>query len=207
MRALRLATVAASLLIISFQVPIASAQIFNTGVGVCRLCGHSELDTQRYVNSFLNQMFFPRSTLRSGFIAADLYLLTATYTMYGRLSPDPDFSSVTVSITAELKNVLPTGRYQVTVTTPGGVTSTRIYAIGSERFSVVHDYETGAKRVDEEDEGGSGVKVTGGGSGARSGPPASRALEIRGGSRGPAKCRQSRREDLRYETILWCSAL
>lgn len=204
MRALRLATVATSLLIISIQAPTANAQIFDTGVGVCRLCGHSELDTQRYVNSFLNQMFFPRSTLRSSVIAVDLYLLTATYTMYGRLSPDPNFSSVTVSITAELKNVLPTGKYHVTVTTPGGVTSTEIYAIGSERFSIVHDYAPGARRVDEDGDGGA-ANVASGGSGSRSGPPLRVGSQIRGGSRGPAKCTHVRREDRRNETIVWCS--
>jgi hypothetical protein len=204
MRALRLATVAASLFIISIQTPTANAQIFDTGVGVCRLCGHSELDTQRYVNSFLNQMFFPRSALRSGVIAADLYLLTATYTMYGRLSPDPSFSSVTVSITSEIKNVLPTGKYHVTVTTPGGVTSTEIYAIGRERFSVMDVYEPGARRVDEDDDS-SDVSVASGGSGVRSGPPIRVGSQIRGGSRGPAKCTHLRREDRRNETIVWCS--
>jgi hypothetical protein len=205
MRALRLATVAASLIIISVHAPVAHAQIFNTGVGVCRSCGHSELDTQRYVNSFLNQLFFPRSTLRSSIIAADLYLLTATYTMYGRLSPDPVFSSVTIAITAEIKNALPTGKYHVTVTTPGGVTSTRIYAIGGKRFSVAHEYEDGAKRVDEDDsDSGSGGGI--GGSGGRSGPPVSRGPQVGGAGRGAARCSQSRRQDLSRETILWCSA-
>jgi hypothetical protein len=203
MRALRLATVAATLLVISIQAPTANAQIFDTGVGVCRWCGHSELDTQRYVNSFLNQLFFPRSALRSGVIAGDLYFLTATYTMYGRVSPDPVFSSVTISITAEIKNVIPTGKYHVTVTTPGGVTSTETYAIGSERFSVVFDYAPGARRVDDDD---SDIKVASGGGGGRAGPPVRVGSQILAGSRGPAKCSRSRREDRRNETIVWCSA-
>ena len=204
MRALRLATVAISLLFVSLHAPIANAQIFDTGVGVCRFCGHSELDTQRYVNSFLNQLFFPNSALRRGVIAGDLYLLTATYTMYGRLSPDPVFSSVTIAITAEIKNVLPTGQYHVTVTTPGGTTSTETYAIGSERFSVMEDYEPGARRVDEDDSDRGADSGTGG-SGGRSGPPTGGGPQIRGGSRGPAKCSRSRRVDRRNETIVWCS--
>ena len=59
MTAARLATVAAVLLLSSLYTPAANAQtLATTGKGLCRVCGHSELDTQRYVNSFLNQLFF-----------------------------------------------------------------------------------------------------------------------------------------------------
>lgn len=195
MRVLRLATVAVFLAIVSVQSTTANAQILDTGEGRCGLCGHSERDTQRYVNSFLNQMFFPRSGSVRGFVAANLYLLSGTFTMHGNQSPDPKFDRVTIAITAEVKNALPTGNYRVTVTTPGGQTSTKLYAIGDTRFVVV-----GNLNFAEETS-----SVTGAG-GGRSGPPASRGPQVRAGSRGPAKCSRSRREDRRNETIVWCSA-
>lgn len=202
MRALRLATVAVLLSFTVLQSPAADAQILTTGEGVCRVCGHSEIDTQRYVNSFLNQMFFPNRFDTRTAVAASLYLLTATYTMHGRLSPEPNLSSVTIAITAEVANALPTGRYRVTTTTAGGETSTKTYAIGSERFSVFYPYAPGALNSARDQVANPG----GGGSGGRSGPQTSGGPGgIRGGSRGPAKCSRSRREDRRNETIVWCS--
>jgi hypothetical protein len=196
MRAIRLATVAVFLAFISVQSTTVSAQILDTGEGRCGLCGHSEHDTQRYVNSFLNQMFFPHNGSVRVFVAANLYLLSGTFTMHGNKSPDPNFDRVTIAITAEVKSALPTGNYRVTVTTPGGQTSTKLYAIGDTRFVV-----TGNLNFREETSSG------GGAGGGRAAPPTSGGTAVRGGSRGPAKCSQSRREDRRYETILWCSAL
>lgn len=192
MRALRLATLAASLLIVSVYTPITNAQILDTGVGRCLRCGHSEIDTQRYVNSFLNQMFFPDSFLRHSAVAASLYLFNGTYTMHGGRSPDSNFASVTIAMTAELKGALPTGNYRVVVTTPGGQSSTKTYAIGDTRFVVAGPLFPRAS------------DGTGGSSG-RSGPPTGGGPQIRGGSRGPVKCTRSRREDRRHETIAWCS--
>ncbi len=198
MRALRLATVAAVLLIASAQTPIANAQILDTGEGRCSRCGHSEQDTQRYVNSFLNQLFFPKSMLRSASIAASLYLFNGTYTIHGARSPDSNFDSVTIAITAELKGALPTGNYRVVVTTPGGRTSTQTYAIGDERFKVVGilvpRFESSAD------------KSTDAGSGGPSGPPSGGGPgKSQGGSRTHARCSHSRRQDLSKETVLWCS--
>ena len=201
MRALRLATIAASLLIVSTHAPLASAQILDTGVGRCIPCGHSERDTQRYVNSFLNQMFFPNSVLRRSTVVGSLYLFNGIYTMHGNRSPNEDFSSVTISVTAELKGALPTGNYRLVVTTPGGKTSTKTYAIGETRF-VVRGRLDGEKDEDLEVDSATG---TGAGGGGRSGPPSSGGSHILGGSRGPAKCSRSRREDRRNETITWCS--
>ena len=197
MRPLRLATVALLLSFVSLHMPIAHAQIFNTGEGRCGLCGHSERDTQRYVNSFLNQMFFPDTTLRRAAVVASLYLFNGTYTMHGNRSPDPNFSSVTIAITAEVKNALPTGNYRVTVTTPGGKTSTDLYAIGDSRFRVAGPLVSRAERSS-----GSGTGV---GSNGRVGPPTRVGGRIRAGSGGGAKCSRSRREDRRNETIVWCS--
>lgn len=215
MRALRLATVALTLSIAVLQASAVNAQIVTTGKGVCRLCGHAQLDTQRYVNSFLNQLFFPNSAVRRASIATSLYLFTATYTMYGRLSPDPLFNSVTVAITAEIKNAVPTGKYKITVTTPDGTTTTKTYAIGAERFSVRHDYAPGAIDAGGESQSGPGGKAgSGPGSGGRAGPgtngrwaiPTSNHPRYGPGSGGrPAKCSRSRREDRGNETILWCS--
>ena len=198
MRALRLATIALLLSVVSIHAPIANAQIFDTGEGRCGLCGHSERDTQRYVNSFLNQLFFPRSVPARGFVAANLYLLTATFTMHGNRSPDPNFASVTIAITAEVKSALPTGNYRVTVTTPGGKTSTATYVIGDTRFSVRGPLNFRA-------ESGSGIGV-GLGSGGFSGPPVRVGSIIRSSSHSRARCSRSRREDRWNETILWCSA-
>ena len=197
MRALRLAAIAVFLSIASFHTTTANAQIFDTGEGRCGPCGHSERDTQRYVNSFLNQLFFPRSVPRRGFVTANLYLLTATFTMHGGRSPDPNFASVTIAITAEVKNALPTGSYRVTVTTPGGKTSTSTYAIGDRRFRVMGPL---VRRPDPSS--GGGIVV---GSGGRSGPPTPVGGQIRPGSRGSARCSRSRREDRGNETIVWCS--
>lgn len=200
MRALRLATVAAALLFSATQTPVANAQIFaSTGEGVCRVCGHSELDTQRYVNSFLNQMFFPSTAPRRAGIAASLYLLTATYTMHGSKSPDPRYSSVTVAITAEVKNALPTGSYHVTVTTPGGHTETKTYAIGSRRFNVRDGYAPGAVRGNTNSIGIGGAR--------NSGPPNQNGQTTgRGrGHKGPARCSRARVEIRGNETIAWCS--
>ncbi len=197
MRALRVATIATFLLIVSVHAPIANAQIIDTGEGRCSRCGHSEFDTQRYVNSFLNQLFFPKSFLRSASISASLYFFNGTYTIHGGRSPDPDFDSVTIAITAELKGAVPTGNYRVVVTTPGGQTLTDTYAISDERFRVL------GRLVPPEDS--STDNSTGVGSSGSSGPPSSGGTHIRGGSRGPAKCSRSRREDRRNETITWCS--
>jgi len=206
MRALRLATVALVLSTALLQAPAANAQIVTSGIGVCRLCGHSELDTQRYVNSFLNQLFFPQSATRRAAIATSLYLLNATYTVYGRLSPDSQFNSVTISITAEVKNAIPTGKYRVTVTTPSGTTSTKTYAIGAERFSVRHPYVAGALENDRTNRrvpGGNG----GGGPGSvgRSGPHTggSPGASPRGGR--SAKCSRSRVTHRGNETTVYCS--
>jgi len=206
MRALRLATVALVLSTALLQAPAANAQIVTSGIGVCRLCGHSELDTQRYVNSFLNQLFFPQSATRRAAIATSLYLLNATFTVYGRLSPDSQFNSVTISITAEVKNAIPTGKYRVTVTTPSGTTSTKTYAIGAERFSVRHPYVAGALENDRTNRrvpGGNG----GGGPGSvgRSGPPTggSPGASPRGGR--SAKCSRSRVTHRGNETTVYCS--
>jgi hypothetical protein len=193
-----LATVALLLSVVSIHMPVANAQIFDTGEGRCGLCGHSERDTQRYVNSFLNQLFFPRSVLARGFIATNLYLLTGTFTMHGMRSPDPNFASVTIAITAEVKNALPTGNYHVTVTTPGGKTSTKTYAIGNARFRVIGPLGSRARPSS-----GSGTGV---GSSGLSGPPAPVVSPTQSNSRGAARCSSSRREDLSKETILWCSA-
>lgn len=199
MRASRMATVAVFLSIVLIQSTTATAQILDTGEGRCSLCGHSERDTQRYVNSFLNQMFFPRSGSTRAFVAANLYLLSGTFTMHGARSPDANFDRVTIAITAEVKNALPTGNYRVTVTTPGGKTSTDLYAIGNTRFRVI-----GQLAFPEEQN--SGRSSSGVGSGGRSGPPVwVRGVLVRGGSRGPAKCSRSRREDRGNETIAWCS--
>lgn len=205
MRALRLATVALVLSISVVHTPAANAQIVTAGLGVCHRCGHAELDTQRYVNSFLNQLFFPSSAVRRASVTASLYLFTATFTMYGNLSPDPRFNSVTIAITAEVKNAIPTGKYRVTVTSPSGMTSTETYAIGAERFSVRHDYAPGAiesgatRRQGPGRNGGSGPGSNGG-----SGPPPSGPRSGPGGR--PAKCTRSRLESRGNNTILWCSA-
>lgn len=197
MRALRLATVAVSLLVVSLHMPVASAQILDIGEGVCKRCGHSETDTQRYVNSFLNQLFFPKSILRSASIAASLYLFNGTYTMYGARSADSDFDSVTIAITAELKGAVPTGNYRLVVTTAGGRTSTNTYAIGAQRFPVL-----GRIRPPSQSSSDNSAGV---GSGGRSGPPTGGGPQIRGGSRGPIKCTRGRTEHRRNETIAWCS--
>jgi len=198
MRALRLATVALLLSVVSIHAPIANAQIFDTGEGRCGLCGHSERDTQRYVNSFLNQLFFPRSVPARAFVAANLYLLTATFTMHGGRSPDPNFASVTIAITAEVKSALPTGNYRVTVTTPGGKTSTSTYVIGSTRFRVA-----GPLNFRAEPGSADGVGLGGGG---HSGPLIRVGGVIRSSSHSRTRCSRSRREDRWNETILWCSA-
>jgi hypothetical protein len=192
-----LATVAVSLLVVLMHTPIANAQIFNTGVGRCVKCGHSELDTQRYVNSFLNQLFFPRNIFYRGAVAGNLYLLVGTFTMHGSRSPDSDFASVTIAITAEVKNALPTGNYHVSVTTPGGKTSKEIYVIGVTRFSVDHDYEPGAARDVAR---GSRANASG-----RTGSPHTPRYRPRIPNHNPAKCSRSRREDRGNETIVWCS--
>ena len=199
MRAQRWAAGALLIAVMSIYSPDVSAQVLTTGNGVCKPCGHSELDTQRYVNSFLNQMFFPNSVLRRAGIATSLYMLTATYTMTGNRSPDPGFSSVTIAITAEIEKALPTGRYRVTVTTPGGETSTKTYAIGASRFNVHQAYKPGAVR---------GISsVVGIAKPARVGPPG-RIGQYIGGSHGPqgrARCSRSRVEARGNETIAWCS--
>jgi len=196
-RALRLATVAVFLSLVLIQPTTANAQIFDTGEGRCGLCGHSERDTQRYVNSFLNQMFFPKSVPRSLTIAASLYFFNGTYTMYGGRSPDPNFASVTIAITAEVKGALPTGNYRVTATTPGGKTSTKTYVIGDKPFRVIG-------RLAPRANSGSGNGI-GLGSGGRSGPPTSVGRQPRASSRGSARCSRSRREDRGNETIARCS--
>lgn len=209
MRAARLATVAVFLLFAVAYTPAANSQVlFTTGVGVCKECGHSELDTQRYINSFLNQLFFPESGLSRTAIAASLYTLTATYTIYGRLSPDPNHSSVTIAITAEVKAAIPTGRYHVSVTTPAGTTQEKTYPIGSEPFSVTGEYAPGAKRKGRR--GSRDKRIATGGSG--SGPaaqggysPAGWISRSGGGGRGPASCSRSRMEARGNETIVYCS--
>ena len=189
MRLLRLATIALVFSFLSMQAPTANAQILDSGVGHCKLCGHSERDTQRYVNSFMNQMFFPRSSAKRSFVAVNLYLLNATFTMHGHRSPDPDFASVTITITAEVKNALPTGNYRVTATTPGGKTSTKLYAVGDVPF-VVDD------RLDHDRDRSSGN---------RSQPPASGGPAVRmNQANRTTRCGRTRRVDLRYNTILYC---
>lgn len=206
MRALRSASFALLVTSALLAAPVANAQILTSGVGVCRLCGHSDLDTQRYVNSFLNQLFFPNSTVRRASIAGSLYLFTATFTMYGRLSPDPLYASVTIAITAEVKNAVPTGKYRVTVTTPGGETTTETYAIGAERFSVWHPYAPGAIEARDGHASGPGGKGSGGpGSSGRSGPATSGSAVGPGSGNRPARCSRSRVESRRNETIVWCS--
>lgn len=203
MRAARLATVAAFLLLtISYTTPAKAQVIVTTGTGVCHLCGHSELDTQRYINSFLNQLFFPNSALRRGSVAASLYLLTATFTMHGSLSPDPAHSSVTISITAEVKNAIPTGSYHVTAVTPEGKILKDTYPIGTQRFNVRGSYAKGAKRKRSGQNSGVGSP----GSGGRGGfSPPDRTGQLGGGSRGPAACSRSRMEVRGNETIVYCS--
>ncbi len=193
MRAPRLATIAVLFAIISIYTPSANAQVFDSGVGRCGLCGHSERDTQRYINSFLNQMFFPRSLKNRAFVAANLYLLTVTFTMHGNKSPDPNYASVTIAITAEVKNALPTGSYHVTATTPGGKTLSGTYAIGDTRFRVI-DVPVGRM-----------VLTRTGADDGRTGAPTSGSSQIQARTRGPAKCSRSRREDRHNETIVWCS--
>jgi len=207
MRALRLATVALALSVSVLHVAPANAQIVTTGTGVCHLCGHAKLDTQRYVNSFLNQLFFPNSAPRRASVAASLYLFTATYTMYGKLSPDPQYNSVTIAITAEIKNAIPTGKYKVTVTTPDGTTTTKTYAIGAERFSVRHDYAPGAIGEPGTRNSRPGAKAGGGaGTGDRSGPPSGGGPRYAPGPGGrPAKCSRARLQARGNETVLWCS--
>ena len=199
MRAQKWAAVALILAVTSIYSPNVSAQVLTTGEGVCKLCGDSELDTQRYVNSFLNQLFFPNTLPRRAAIAASLYMLTATYTMTGNLAPNPNLASVTIAITAELNKVIPTGRYKVTVTTPGGKTETKTYAIGNSRFSVKNGYKPGAVRDN--------VNPIGAGGNGHSGPP-NRNGQYWRGSRGPqrpAKCSRARVEERGNETIAWCS--
>jgi len=206
MRAGRLATVATLVLVGYLSAPPAKAQvIFSTGVGVCKECGHSELDTQRYVNSFLNQLFFPQSVVNRTAVAASLYLLTATYTIHGRLSPDPQFSSVTITITAEIKKALPTGSYHVTVVTPGGKSLAAVYPIGSEPFSVDGRYAPGAKRRGKRKT--RAVGSGGSGPGSHGGYPSPNSTHSgRDGSRSSNGCRRSRLEARGSETILYCSA-
>lgn len=210
MRALRLATIAVVLSLSVGHAPVAKAQIITSGVGVCTLCGHADLDTQRYVNAFLNQMFFPESAARRASIATSLYLFTATFTMYGRLSPDPQFTAVTIAITAEVKNAIPTGKYRVTATTPSGKTETKTYAIGSEYFSTWHSYAPGAiegrglRRIRPGDK--SGPAGPGGpGSRGHSGPPANGGPGSGPGGGRPAKCSRSRVTHRGNETTVWCS--
>lgn len=203
-----MATVATVLAMTFLQTPAANAQVVDVGDGVCPQCGHAELDTQRYVNSFLNQMFFPNRPVTRAAVATSLYLFTATYSMYGRLSPDPNYASVTIAITAEVKNAIPTGKYHVTVTTPSGETTNKIYAIGATRFSVRHDYAPGAIN-------GSGTgSSSGSGSEGRHGPGSSgRSRPPTGGGprSGPtrsgrsAKCSRSRVTHRRNVTTLYCS--
>jgi len=163
------------------------AQIFDTGEGTCMKCGHSELDTQRYVNSFLNQLFFYPDPLQQAAartaIAAALYGLTATFDMHGNLSPDPHYASVTIAITAEVKSGLLTGSYKVTVTTPGGLTIQKVYAIGNNKFDVSYPYAEGARQ-----------SVSGDGLTVGSGPD--------GGTSG-ATCTRTR-EDRGDDTTVWC---
>lgn len=207
MRALRLAAVGIVFSMMLLQAPTANAQILDVGSGVCRLCGHAELDTQRYVNSFLNQMFFPNRPAARAAVATSLYLFTATYSMYGSLSPDSGYASVTIAITAEVKNAVPTGKYHVTVTTPDGNTTTKTYAIGATPFSVRHGYAPGA--IEEKARKPSGPGGKGGhgpGTSGRSGPPTGGRLSFRSaGSGRPAKCSRSRVSHRRHETTVYCS--
>lgn len=191
----RVAPVAIMALVLSLNISTASAQIFDTGQGVCRWCGHSEKDTKRYVNWFLNELFFypgrvQQKLARAG-IATSLYLFTATFDIYGAVSPSSKYNVVTIAITAEIKKGIPTGRYMVTATTKGGKTSTKAYAIGNSKYSVGYGYARGAVQG-----GGSGGSV------GRSGPPS-------GGSYIPpkrgARCSRSRRVDAGNETIVFCS--
>lgn len=204
MRAGRLATVAILLIAtFSYASPVSAQVLFTTGVGVCLKCGHSELDTRRYVHSFLNQLFFPNTVVRRTSVAVSLYLFTATYTMHGRLSPDPEFSSVTIAITAEIKNMLPTGNYHVTVSTPGGKTSKATYAIGNQKFDVNEAYAPGARRLTRADRYGSGAGGNSGpGTNGRSGPGGSSTWQRQG---RPAACSRSRMEANGNETIVYCS--
>jgi len=202
MRAARLATVAAFLLLtFSYTTPVKAQVLFTTGTGACHLCGHAELDTQRYINSFLNQLFFPNSAIRRGSVAASLYLLTATFTIHGSLSPDPAHSSVTISITAEVKNAIPTGGYHVTAVTPAGKVFKDTYPIGTQRFNVRGAYARGAKRKSSGSNSGGG----GPGPGGRGGfAPPGWTNWWRGSSR-PAGCTRSRMEARGNETIVYCS--
>ncbi len=208
MRALRLAAVAIMLLTAILQSQTVHAQILDTGTGVCRPCGHSELDTQRYVNSFLNQLFFPNKPATRAAVATSLYLFTATYTMHGLRSPEPAYSSVTIAITAEVKNAIPTGKYHVTVTTPSGESTNKIYAIGSRPFSVRHEYPPGAIYESESDKSsssGSGGR-NGPGTSGRSGPPTGGGPRSGPGASGrPAKCTRSRVTFRRNNTTVYCS--
>lgn len=197
MRAVRMASVAVFLMIAATHPATVNAQILDTGEGVCSRCGHSERDTQRYVNSFLNQLFFPRSGLARVVVASNLYLLSGTFTVHGDRSPDPNFDRVTISITAEVKNALPSGNYRVTVTTPGGQTSTKLYAIGETPFRVIG-------RINFQDEPRAvGSNRSGGND--RSGPPSGGSARPRTPNGSPAKCSHKRREDRGNETIAWCS--
>ena len=208
MRSLRLATIATVLSMTLLQTPAANAQVLDVGDGVCPQCGHAELDTQRYVNSFLNQMFFPNSAARRAAVATSLYLFTATYSMHGSLSPDPNYASVTIAITAEVKNAIPTGKYHVTATTPSGDTTTKTYAIGARRFSLRHDYAPGAIKDSERDQrtGPGSIARNGPGSGGRSRPPTGGGPRSGPtGSGRPAKCTRSRVSFRRNETIVYCS--
>lgn len=207
MRALRLAAVAIVLAMTFLQTPTAHAQILDVGTGVCRQCGHAELDTQRYVNSFLNQMFFPNKPVTRAAVATSLYMFTATYTMFGSLSPDPNYASVTIAITAEVKNAIPTGKYHVTVTTPDGNTTSKMYAIGARPFSVRHDYAPGAVEGGTKKSTGSGGNGGHGpGSRGRSRPPAGGGARSGPmGSGRPAKCTRSRVTYRRHETTVYCS--
>ena len=204
MRAARLATVATLVLAGYLCASPAHAQvIFSTGVGVCKQCGHSERDTQRYVNSFLNQLFFPQSVVNRTAVAASLYLLTATYTIHGRLSPDPQYSSVTITITAEIKNAIPTGSYRVRAVTPSGKIVEDTYPIGREPFSVSDPYAPGAKRRGKKT---LGIGGSGTGPGIRdSYPPPNWTRTLRGSGGQPAGCGRARLEARGNETILYCS--
>jgi hypothetical protein len=175
-----------------------NAQIFDTGEGTCMKCGHSELDTQRYVNSFLNQLFYYPDPIQQAAartaIAASLYGLTATFEMHGNLSPDPVYSSVTIAITAEVKSALPTGSYKVTVTTPGGTSIAKVYALGNNKFDVDYPYAPGARR------GGGG-----GGGGGPGGPRGPDQSDPGGGGGGAAKCTRTRYEERGHDMTVWCS--
>lgn len=202
MRLPRVAPVAITMIVLLMPVSDASAQIFDNGRATCRWCGHSERDTQRYVNWFLNELFFypgrvRQATARTA-ISVSLYLFTATFDIHGSLSPSRRYDTVTIAITAEVKKGIPSGRYIVTATTPGGKTSTKPYAIGNKRFSLSKAYAKGAVRNN-----GSGGR--GGGGTGRSGPPPSDGGGSNRRPRGGAKCSRSRRVDVGNETILFCS--